>query len=482
MVVPNGLSSSFLDGAGVSGVGIVDDGVSDIEEILILKEFEPNREPLRKEIRFYRAQLAAEPRLSPGSNEGIKSIVGVINKILKIMRLVDQFKIFSNRRITNTWKLMNAYSVGSSGISIYVPALVDFDEWVKADCSSVQLVGDTEKLPLLQQVRLMSKISVVTNGSVLPFVAYCPRKDVIENGRSLSIVKDAIKNHGFVGVKLYPPMGFYPIGNGDLLDNQICNSPDDSEYIDDLGKNIDTRLNELYYWCEKSNVPIMAHGNDSLGIVDEFDSRSEPEQWRAVLLKYPALRINLGHFGGMDGFLGRPGEQWAVSILNLMAEHENLYADTGNFDGVIRNWLSELAGLLDGKFFPRFFAKRNYFNQLRSNMIRVNESMFDEKYRVTDRLLYGSDWHMLASEPYFQNYYRDFKKTYKSYLSDMPHTLGDSDDNFIGLNAVRFLGLDLVDDRKNKETNMHYLKQFYADNAVKPSWTKYLPEHCVLRD
>lgn len=76
------------------------------------------------------------------------------------------------------------------------------------------------------------------------FVGFDPRRQVQEPGTPLALVKRAILEHGFVGVKLYPPMGF--------------------QASDNKGP-IETALRRLYDWCKDADVPIMAHAENSIG-------------------------------------------------------------------------------------------------------------------------------------------------------------------------------------------------------------------------
>ena len=80
-------------------------------------------------------------------------------------------------------------------------------------------------------------------------------------------------------MKLYPPMGFFPIG----------------------GKNErewDETLHALYEFCCTESVPIVAHCSPATALMTT--SLSRPSGWAVVLDQYPALRVCLAHSGGMD--------------------------------------------------------------------------------------------------------------------------------------------------------------------------------------
>lgn len=68
---------------------------------------------------------------------------------------------------------------------------------------------------------LMGKLSKLYPGECHAFFPFCPWRQVhfdkaadkgsLEN--PLALIEEAIDHHGFVGVKLYPPMGFRPWNN-----------------------------------------------------------------------------------------------------------------------------------------------------------------------------------------------------------------------------------------------------------------------------
>ncbi len=95
------------------------------------------------------------------------------------------------------------YSQGKTRkIDLLVAHLVDYD-WPIGD-------GTSTTTSLSDQVRVMERISQLTGGRVQCFAPYDPFKE-LANGSSLSFVMDAISNHEFIGVKIYPPMGFAPL-------------------------------------------------------------------------------------------------------------------------------------------------------------------------------------------------------------------------------------------------------------------------------
>ncbi|MDA9008436.1 amidohydrolase, partial [Alphaproteobacteria bacterium] len=313
---------------------------------------------------------------------------------------------FTAPRHCNVKRLLKTY--GDKGkIDFFVSATVDLDYWLK---------GRT-KTQIEDQVIINSKLSVLSQGRILPVVGFDPYRDVIEKGKAFQIVQTAILDYGFVGIKLYPPMGFKPLGNKaeqySKVKNKIWGKPhwgvpalSDREFA--IG--IEQSLNRLYAWAEMHGVPIMAHANKSNYSRKEFKNFAHPKNWEAVLKTYPELKINLAHFGGMDSLTGQK-KRWAQSIISLMNKYDNLYADTGNFKLRKR----------DGFF--------KYLEELKSYLNRPNSIL-------GTRLMYGSDWFMHAARSYSEDYPNKLKKSLEK--AKMPAQFIT---DFRGLNAVEFLGL-----------------------------------------
>lgn len=140
----------------------------------------------------------------------------------------------------------------------------------------------------------------------------------------------------FVGVKLYPALGYFPY---------------------------DARLRGVYRYCEANNIPIMTHctpdGSFFLGKLTasmgapeaiggapavqfgkgdnlaECDVFLFPEQWRYVFKEFPKLKVCFAHMGGWGemfpdkaraaALAGAPS--WYEKVLHLMERFPNVYTD-----------------------------------------------------------------------------------------------------------------------------------------------------------
>jgi hypothetical protein len=93
----------------------------------------------------------------------------------------------------------------ASDVRFFAPALVDYSYWLD-DFENVSSLDD--------QIGVMSDVAARKGRpfAVHPYVSFCPWRQMVEP-KQFDSVKDAIQSRGFLGVKLYPVMGFLPTGN-----------------------------------------------------------------------------------------------------------------------------------------------------------------------------------------------------------------------------------------------------------------------------
>jgi len=144
------------------------------------------------------------------------------------------FLEIGTRKIPEIWERLNETS---REIDIWVPLMMDMS-YAYPGCQPLLSLGDQRKA--------MMRLTLEAGGRVMPFYAFDPRGGL----EAVMRTKRAIETQGFVGVKLYPPLGFRPIGNED--------------------KELDKALLELYGYCckeEGNPVPIIAHCSWSGGSI-----------------------------------------------------------------------------------------------------------------------------------------------------------------------------------------------------------------------
>jgi len=170
-----------------------------------------------------------------------------------------------------------------------------------------------------------------------PFLSVDPRRG--DAKRLLSFVRDNIEKNGFSGVKMYPPLGFFPF---------------------------DPALNEVYKYLQDTQTPIITHctkggiylrnknytsaqlqpANLNPSPLKEYNytgSRNmkngkfknyftDPDNYLEVLAVYPDLKLCFAHYGGSDEIIAfKKGEKntWYEKIKIMLSNerYKNLYTD-----------------------------------------------------------------------------------------------------------------------------------------------------------
>ncbi|MGB5444539.1 MAG: amidohydrolase family protein [Psychromonas sp.] len=187
---------------------------------------------------------------------------------------------------------------------------------------------------------------------LIPFAHIDPRRP-----DALNRLKSLVEEDNFKGVKIYPTLGYLPTHN--------------------------VLMDDIYPYMIKKNIPLMAHC--SPGSVNSKEiSRSEahvmadPYQYRDVMKAFPALRICLGHFGGI--------REWQ--------RHINEPRDADN-----PTWLSKIRELIKSGDYPNLYTDISYtiFNY-QDNFPLLNILLEDQQ--MIEKVLFGSDFYMVESEKY----------------------------------------------------------------------------------
>lgn len=183
----------------------------------------------------------------------------------------------------------------------------------------------------------------------------------------------------FVGIKLYPPLGFdpWPEGNKEEMD----------------------KVNYLYSFCIERNLPIITHcdnqGFRSINVKDATKYTS-PSRWEKVLKNYPKLKLDFAHFGYkynlkedaynklLETFDLPMDNSWFRKIIELMLKYPNVYSDL-SYTGTM----------------PKFYVQLNRF---------LEEKEENTKKIIKSRILFGSDFSVnLFKIPSYMNYYHIFE-------------------------------------------------------------------------
>ena len=359
------------------------------------------------------------------------------------------------------------------------PALVDFSMWL-APPEEAKKDGAAA---MQNQVEVMARISRRKTGvRVHGFVGFDPLRQALHvkhglppSQSPLAVVQSAVETKGFIGVKLYPPMGFRPIGNAELKDAFPPYVLSGSTGLGkDAGKALDNALLSLFVWCRDNNVPIMAHARNSNDPYPRYGERAHPELWERLLQTkdaggkdFSSLRINLAHFGGFEEAFEEENTreetwEWANGKLWKGFPHSPVFADVSYFNDVL----------------PLAFKRNKNDPAIAAHAARVEKikeflADFRVKFPTSGKhLIFGTDWTMVGNAEGFPELGRTgsnrrYTDRVVGFLTDAGYR-SDIDDILFN-NAVRFLGLGL---EGREHGTRGRLEKFYASAGLSADWLR----------
>ena len=370
---------------------------------------------------------------------------------------------------------LDLYNKGTSrSIDLAITHLVDYD-WPLND-------GKPARTQLHDQVKLMERISVLSQGRVHTFAPFDPFREIayragIRNAKwsALDALKQWVTRFGCIGVKIYPTMGFAPYGNSEIaleswsgvswkwLDD-LKSIPDGKGGHATIGERLDDVLGEMYNWCLSIDLPVMAHTDLSNGLNETFDQFPAAKYWGALRECFTGLRVNFGHLGGFEKTSEKdwnmPSAAWpsgvnARDLVALMSENPSapggrFFADSAYTENVLSD--TDRATLLDV-----YQAALSWMAPGQPRPVLQN------------RLMYGSDWSLVMLENDMEKYFADFVSMFKQLDAQAGESTENLSNKFFGANAVDYLGLQDGGTRKR-------LTDFYSDNKIafgpqgQPAW------------
>lgn len=343
--------------------------------------------------------------------------INLFRGISTIGRYLQWFSLFRLYRHTLVDILVKDTKAQGFEPKLLTPAIIDYDEW---------LYEDVTRSPLDDQIEVMDRIARRTTGpAVHGYLGYDPLREVLYRaGRRrispLHLARKALEAHGFVGIKLYPPMGFRPLKNEGPYHAPIERELGITGKA--LSRELDSALNDLYRLCEELDAPVLAHGADTNASGDKYSSRADPAYWLPVFSQYKSLRVCIAHFGGFD----TPS------------------AGKKKSDLPTSSWEWVLGGQFKAKASQPVFADLSYFSEIINakparrqkiaDALKVFVETFDPK---VEHLLFGTDWLMLGQEAGYKSYI----KQVNAFLKDDCGWPDDARRRFFSENACRFLPL-----------------------------------------
>jgi predicted TIM-barrel fold metal-dependent hydrolase len=434
------LIASLKEAAYRTGVDQLSQGLSKVQAA---------RRPFGAE--FASERVANRIRTLPRNYRDFRSLVWIRRKTSRDTRLDGAFAFvlrnFQHRYVNVVDYLAELSRGRKRKVDLIVAHLVDYD-FPLAE-------GKPTSTSLADQVDIMREISILTRGRVHCFAPFDPIKEVaFRLGKApespLALVKRAVTQSGFIGVKLYPPMGFAPLDNvrhdvswwsGSLIPKALL--------VTQFPELLDSALRDLYGWCLEEDVPIMSHAAPSHSPSEKFKKLTNPSYWGVVFRaeNFPDLSVDFGYLGDCEPAANKG--QRAKKFAKLMTESaggSRAYADSACFSEAITS--------------PP--ALKDILAHLYRSTARASAPL-------AQRLMYGTDWAMITLEGQASERYLDrFNEIFEALDEDGSlGTNGSPSDNFFGWNAVNYLGL--MPDRGNRTR----LNSFYRGSGVPtPQWMR----------
>jgi uncharacterized protein len=265
--------------------------------------------------------------------------------------------------------------------------------------------GKTQDYEIQLQELVAIKNDEALGEFIIPFIAIDPRRKNL-----LELVRKYVENHGFHGLKLYPPLGYYPD---------------------------DPALHPIYAYAQENRLPLIAHCSiggiyqksrisgavkqDLLGKIRPIprserwkwwkmndyltDGYAHPENYIPVLEKFPNLKICLGHFGGNEEWIRYMDDSWKP-------DQEKPYS---------KSWLAVILDMMQK--YPNLYADISYTAEDESLLPMIAVLVRNSLFR--SRILYGSDCYMVQmdrSERYFSVNVRGYlgEADFKQIAQDNP--------------------------------------------------------------
>jgi predicted TIM-barrel fold metal-dependent hydrolase len=386
---------------------------------------------------------------------------GTIERFVEVVELVTHYRYEIAAKLATTY----------DAVDLFTPAMVDFDLW-SDDLAKTPIAAQIVAQSRVSRLAMLGRIPGAPQARVHPLAPFNPLREardriaslteydpfgtgktftaetryecagpapisvgddgaVPDGAGSLALVRYAIEKAGFIGVKVYPPVGFRPLDNATL-----------GPSTGDVGVRLDLALRAAYAYCEAEQVPVMSHTGNSNGFAPGYGELASPDSWRPVMAAYPNLRLNLAHFGALEGAETDRGvkacEAWIRQAAVLMNTYPHIYADVG---------CSSLPVYEDWAML--------YLDAL--------EDIVQKYPIVKKRLMFGTDFWLNRFDPNSGLFVDAFAQTFEKAFGV------DARRDMMGANALRFLGL--VDDAGQPASTRpaRRLRDFYGATP-RPPW------------
>ncbi len=243
----------------------------------------------------------------------------------------------------------------------------------------------------LAQMKGTSDAALARPGRIFPFIAVNPNRP-----DHFTVMQRALEQMGFVGVKLYPSLGY---------------------------KVTTPAMDAVLKYCADEDVPIVVHTTAGGFFKSPQTAQySNPQAWIALLGARPNLRVSFAHCGGWGGLCNQEPSQvpWWTDIAGLITSRDNVYADLSYHVEMRGDTAKEAA----------------YFGALKALLASP---------ATAERIIFGTDsWLVrmsIAEEPYWRYF--------------MQHLTADEQRRIMEIAPARFLGLPVNGSAPHRNIERH---------------------------
>jgi len=253
-------------------------------------------------------------------------------------------------------------------------------------------------LNYLAQIDEVASLKRKYPNHIFPFLGIDPRRS--DTDGLLSICEEYIEKKGFSGVKIYPPLGFYPFHPNLLGVFEYCVANDlpvmthcDSGGIYFQGELNESHANPESFAAEKPKgipFPLEVQKNGKIEKISNGDFKhhfTDPKNYE-IILNHPGLKelkLCLAHYGGIEE-ISRDTGGWYHQIREMLIKYPNVYTDisftlwdTGN-DLVMTKIIADID---DGQIGSKILFGTDYFMTIRKKSENVLISDFKKKIGET---------------------------------------------------------------------------------------------------
>lgn len=213
---------------------------------------------------------------------------------------------------------------------------------------------------------------------------------------------DKVGPYFFLGIKLYPPVGFDPWPEQEKEKQKVC---------------------FLYQFCQKNQIPITVHcGYGGYNTAKNWKKLTDPSKWKTVLSHYGNLKVNFAHMGIHDSWKNiipwSINEIWVKQIFGLIQKYPNIYTDISChlYNKRFCNYLKHLFDIYEKE---------------------KNDPGLKEIKDLKDRILFGTDYIVSLFE------IQSYKAYYENFFKHSPFCKENQKNEFIKKitedNPARFL-------------------------------------------